>query len=205
MGTQAKYLIIGSGVAGFHALKELLNETGESIAMITDDRDYPYDRPPLSKQYLAGSMDREKVFFESSGFYNRPNLSIILGRSVVKIRASEGSVELSDGSTVGFEKALVATGGRPRRIEAPGALYLRTLRDADAIREAAARSRAVLIVGGGFIGVEAAASMRMRGLEATIIEARPHIMSMFMGDEVAIFMEKYLSRHGINIVTGDTL
>jgi NADPH-dependent 2,4-dienoyl-CoA reductase/sulfur reductase-like enzyme len=110
-----KYLIIGSGIAGFFALKELstLDPTSNTI-MVTKDRYYPYDRPPLSKYYLVGQMAREKVFLEGEEFYERANLKVLLSTEVEKILPKERQAVLSNGKTISFERALIATGGDPR-------------------------------------------------------------------------------------------
>jgi len=105
MEKKCDYLIIGSGIAGYNALKELLNEKPTSkIIMESSDNHYPYDRPPLSKDYLKGKMEREMLFFESEDFYKRDNLDVILGESVEKIDTKNKEAILSDNNVIDFEK-----------------------------------------------------------------------------------------------------
>ena len=203
------YLIIGSGVAGYFALKELLRIRPEaSIAMVTSDRYYPYDRPPLSKEYIRGEVSRDDLFFEDASFYERSNLRVFLGKSVDRIETREKLAVLSDGSTIGFGRALIATGGRPRtlsNIGGEGVYYLRTLDDADSIREAAKSGGNPLIIGGGFIGIEVAASLRKLGLNPTVVELKPYIWNVFVDEKVAGLIQRYLESRGVRIITNDSV
>ncbi|QGA68597.1 NAD(P)/FAD-dependent oxidoreductase [Sulfolobus sp. E11-6] len=204
-----QYLIIGSGIAGYNAMKELLELKPDSkIIMVTSDRYYPYDRPPLSKYYLRGEMPREKLFFESDDFYRRDNLEVILGKSVERIDVNSKEAILNDGSVISFVKALITTGGRPRRLNVQGsdnALYLRTLDDADKIRESASKSRSALIIGAGFIGVEVASSLTTLGVKTTVVEVMPYIWNTFVDEKVSRVIQKYLESKGINFILNDSV
>jgi Uncharacterized NAD(FAD)-dependent dehydrogenases len=110
------YLIIGSGIAGYNALKELLQlKPNSKIIMVSSDKYYPYDKPPLSKDYLRGKLEKDMLFFESDDFYKRDNLEVILNKSVERIDTGSKEAILSDGNTISFNKALITTGGRPRK------------------------------------------------------------------------------------------
>ncbi|QGA55482.1 NAD(P)/FAD-dependent oxidoreductase [Sulfolobus sp. E5-1-F] len=206
---KCEYLIIGSGIAGYNALKELLQIKPDSkIIMVTSDRYYPYDRPPLSKDYLKGKLEKDMLFFESDDFYKRDNLEVILGKSVERIDVNSKEAILNDGSVISFVKALITTGGRPRRLNIPGsdnALYLRTLDDADKIRESASKSRSALIIGAGFIGVEVASSLTTLGVKTTVVEVMPYIWNTFVDEKVSRVIQKYLESKGINFILNDSV
>ncbi len=203
------YLIIGSGIAGYNALKELLQlKPNSKIIMVSSDKYYPYDRPPLSKDYLRGEMAREKLFFESEDFYKRGNLDVVLNRSVERIDTDSKEAVLNDGSVISFDRALIASGGRPRRLSVPGgenALYLRTLDDCDGIREVASRSRNALIIGAGFIGVEVASSLTTLGVRTTVVEVMPYIWNTFVDEKVSMVIRQYLEGKGISFILNESV
>ncbi|WP_198968345.1 NAD(P)/FAD-dependent oxidoreductase, partial [Saccharolobus islandicus] len=203
------YLIIGSGIAGYNALKELLElKPNSKIIMVSSDKYYPYDRPPLSKYYLRGEMAREKLFFESDDFYKRSNLDVVLNRSVERIDTISKEAILNDGSVISFDRALIASGGRPRRLSVPGgenALYLRTLDDCDGIREVASRSRNALIIGAGFIGVEVASSLTTLGVRTTVVEVMPYIWNTFVDEKVSMVIRQYLEGKGISFILNESV
>ena len=152
------YVIIGGGLAATAAIDAIRrrDKTGR-LALIGAEVHLPYDRVPLSKDYLLGRMEREDVFLRRPRFYERHRVERFLGQSATAVDARAHTVTLDDGSKVGFEKLLLATGGRPRRLSIPGAdldgiHYLRTLEDSDALRAAMANARRAAVVGGGFIG-----------------------------------------------------
>jgi len=207
MSQRTDYLIIGSGVAGYHALLELLSlEPNSTVTMISSDPNYPYDRPPLSKEYMRGERRREEVFFKPQDFYSKPNLKVLLKRRVQRIRGREAI--LDDGSSLTFRKALMATGGSPRKLNLPGegkegVHYLRTLDDADSIK--AEKGRNPIIVGAGFIGMEVAASLTSRGLKPTVIEVKPYIWSTFVDENAAKFLQSYFESRGVKFVVGESV
>lgn len=209
MSQDTQYLIIGSGIAGYNALKELLNRNPKvKITMITSDKYYPYDRPPLSKDYLRGKVQKENIFFEQSDFYKRENLRVMLNTSVKKLNPKEKMAELDNGDTIRFEKALIATGGRPRKLGIPGenssrVFYLRTLEDCDRIKEMAKNSKNAVIVGGGFIGVEVASSLTMLGVKTTVIEVMPYIWNTFVDEKISKFVQQYFENHGVTFLLND--
>ncbi|QPG49031.1 NAD(P)/FAD-dependent oxidoreductase [Saccharolobus solfataricus] len=206
---KCEYLIIGSGIAGYNALKELLQiKPNSRIIMITSDKYYPYDRPPLSKDYLKGKLEKDMLFFESDDFYKRDNLEVMLNKSVERIDANLKEAILNDGSVISFDKALISTGGRPRRLNIPGsenALYLRSLDDADRIREAASKGKNALIIGAGFIGVEVASSLITLGVKTTVVEVMPYIWNTFVDEKVSRVIQQYLESKGINFILNESV
>ncbi|QXJ29143.1 Ferredoxin reductase [Saccharolobus shibatae B12] len=209
MKMKCDYLIIGSSIAGYNALKELLElKPNSKIVMVTSDKYYPYDRPPLSKDYLKGKLERGMLFFESDDFYKRGNLDVVLNRSVERIDVNSKEAVLNDGSVILFDRALIATGGRPRRLNIPGGdnvLYLRTLDDSDSIREAASKSRNALIVGAGFIGVEVASSLTTLGVKTTVVEVMPYIWNTFVDEKVSRVIRQYLESRGISFILNESV
>lgn len=153
-------------------------------------------------------MAREKLFFESDDFYKRSNLDVVLNRSVERIDTISKEAILNDGSVISFDRALIASGGRPRRLSVPGgenALYLRTLDDCDGIREVASRSRNALIIGAGFIGVEVASSLTTLGVRTTVVEVMPYIWNTFVDEKVSRVIRQYLEGKGINFILNESV
>ncbi len=204
MNVNCEYLVIGSGVAGHSAYKRLKEIAPEKATLIiTDDHDYPYDRPPLSKEYLRGEVG--EPFFEPAESYGK---SILLGRHVTKI--TDGTALLDDGSEIHFSKALISTGVRPRKLGVPnewvsGVHYLRTLRDCNSFKHDAVRSSSPVIVGAGFIGVEVAASLRKLGLNPTVLEATGKVWGKFLDERTSIVVQKYLEARGIRFMLNETV
>ncbi|BDB98453.1 NAD(P)/FAD-dependent oxidoreductase [Saccharolobus caldissimus] len=205
------YLIIGSGIAGYNALKELLSiKPNAKVIMVSSDKYYPYDRPPLSKQYLRGRISRDKLFFESEEFYRRDNLKVLLGKKVDKINVKDKTAILSDNNVIQFEKALIATGGSPRRLgiageSFAGVHYLRTLDDADNLKRDIASSKRALIIGGGFIGVEVASSLTLLGVKTTVIEVKPYIWNTFVDEKISKFIQKYFENKGVQFILNESV
>ena len=205
------YLLIGGGVAGSHAAKELRQQDPEAaITLVTNDPHRPYDRPPLSKDFLRGEMPLEKVFFEDPSFYEAQKIELKLGKTVRSLDAATNTATLDDDSVLRFDKALIATGGRPIRLNVPGAElpgvhYLRTLDDARALAAVATPGAFAVIIGGGFIGVEVAASLAQRGVEVTVVEAGPHIWSRFAHEKLAVAIQDHCTAKSIAFRTADSV
>ena len=196
------YAVIGGGISGYFAVKELAGKG--KVIMISEEPDLPYDKPPLSKEYLRG--EKNAPFFEKPDFYSNNGITVLLNEAAEKIE--NNTVITSSGLRIGFRKALIATGGKPRKLGVPGenkrgVYYLRTLRDASMIRGSDAKR--VAIIGGGFIGVEAAASLKQTNREVTIIEAMPNVLSKFNDRDFSSYVEGYLRSHGVEVLTGEAV
>ncbi|QIW24635.1 FAD-dependent oxidoreductase [Sulfolobus sp. S-194] len=204
------YLIIGSGIAGYHALKEFVKaKVNSRIILVTSDTEYPYDRPPLSKYYLRNEMPREKLFFERQDFYkNINNLEIILNKGVTKIDTKNHVAILENGDSIKFNKALIATGGRPRKLNLHGeehGHYLRTLSDADKLKRDVSNAKNAVIIGAGFIGVEVASSLVTLGVNTTVIEVKPYIWNTFVDEKISRFIQQYFEKKGVKFLLNESV
>jgi 3-phenylpropionate/trans-cinnamate dioxygenase ferredoxin reductase subunit len=204
-------VIIGGGAAG-HAAAETLRQEGYagSITLLSADAAPPCDRPNLSKDYLAGSADPDWIPLRPPEFYAQHRIDLRLAARVAAIEPAGHSVLLADGNRLTYAKLLLATGAEPITLDIPGAALphvrvLRTLADSDALIARAGAARRVIVVGASFIGLEAAASLRARGLEVHVVapEARPmeRVMGAAIGDMVKILHEE----HGVRFHLGATV
>ena len=156
--SQRPYVIVGASLAGASAAAQLRQEGLEApVVLIGEERERPYERPSLSKDYLRGASEREKLFVHGPSFYDEHAIDLRTSTRVAKIEPGSREVILGDGQRLGYERLLLATGASPRRLEVPGAALpgvheLRTLDDADGIRHAAAAAHRVVVIGGGWVG-----------------------------------------------------
>jgi NADPH-dependent 2,4-dienoyl-CoA reductase/sulfur reductase-like enzyme len=174
--------------------------------MISAESHAPYDRVPLSKDYLLGTIERDDVFLRRPRFYERGNIEMIPNQPVSAVEPQAYHVTLADGSQMAYDKLLLATGGRPRRLPIPGddldgIFYLRNLEDTEAIRQALEGARRAVVVGGGFIGCELATAFTKLGLHTTVVELTPAVLSLVLDAETSGFIESYLQQQGITVLT----
>ena len=167
----------------------------------------PYERPPLSKDYLRGEVGREKVYVHDEGFYAEHDIELRLGRTAVSLDTASSELALDDGERLRYDRLLLATGAEPRRLSIPGAeldgvLYLRSVEDSDALRERLDRGGAVVVVGAGWIGAEVAASARQRGLDVTVIEPASVPLERVLGAEVGAIYRDIHADHGVRMLLG---
>lgn len=203
------YLLIGAGLTSNQAAKELRqNDPDATITMVGDEPYVPYDRPPLSKEFMRGEKTSDQLFFDPEEYYRRQRIGLVLGTPVQRLDAVNKVAFLNDGKTIRFKKALLATGGRPFHLSLPGAdlrgvHYLRTLDDAARISADAHKGWRAVLIGGGFIGMELAASLTMRGLHVTVIEIADHIWARFADATLAHAIQRYCEKKGVSFQTGD--
>jgi 3-phenylpropionate/trans-cinnamate dioxygenase ferredoxin reductase subunit len=204
-----QFVIVGAGQAATQAAATL-RQSGHTggITIIGEEPELPYQRPPLSKKYLAGELERERLHLRPATFYEQHDITLELGQHVAALQLPAQRVLLADGRHISYDGLMLATGSRVRKLTTPGAdlrgvYYLRTLADADAIATALARSeRRLLIVGAGYIGLEVAAVAVQRGLDVTVLEAAACVMSRVVGPPVAAFYEAQHRAAGVKIHTG---
>ena len=201
-----RIVIVGGGQAAVQAIDTLRRKgfTGK-LVLIGDEPWLPYQRPPLSKKYLAGALERERLLLRPAHFYESHAVATLLGRRVEEISRSEQRLRLDDGSTVAYDALLVATGSRPRPLAAPGAdldgvYFLRTIADVERIRADWTPGKRLVIVGGGYIGLEVAATARELGLEVTVLEMADRVMNRVVCQQISAFYEAEHARHGVRIL-----
>ncbi len=204
-----KYVILGGGTATGYAVQEFVKrgvKPGE-LAFVTSDSTVPYDRPPLSKGFLTGEKSAEDCLIEPRSFYDEHGVDIWLNTPIIRANLDERRLRTEYDERIGFDKLLIATGARMRTFGAageidPGIHYLRDLYDARAIRETAKEVKECLVIGGGFIGMEVAASLRMRGNEVTLVfqeeRLNPHVFTPEMSEVFA----RYYAGKGVNLMPG---
>jgi 3-phenylpropionate/trans-cinnamate dioxygenase ferredoxin reductase subunit len=191
-----RIVIIGAGQSGAQAVASLRAEGfGGSLTLVGDEPFAPYQRPPLSKAYLMGAMERDRLFLKPEAFYTDARCEVILGTRATEIDRITKQVQLSDGRTLPYDKLLFATGSRVRRLnlsgaDLPGVFYLRGIADVDAMRAHFAARARLAVVGGGYIGLEVAAVARKLGLEVMVFEALDRVMARAVSKPLSEFYER---------------
>ncbi len=203
----SKYIILGGGmVAGYAARQfaELGLRPGD-LTILSADTSIPYERPPLSKTFLAGKDTEESIRINPEEFYRDHGIDVRLETEVKSVSPAEKRLELSSGEQVGFEKLIVATGARPRTLNVPGSgldgiFYLRTLRDSVRIRERSGNAKRAVVVGGGFIGMEVASVLAQKGVETVMAVHEDRIWQRFFSPEMSGFFEGYYTARGVRFL-----
>jgi NADPH-dependent 2,4-dienoyl-CoA reductase/sulfur reductase-like enzyme len=196
------FVIVGGGLAGAKAAETLRTEGYDGdVVLFGSEPERPYERPPLAKGYLLGKEDRESVFVHPAGWYDEHDVDLRSGVTVAMIDPAARLVTF-DGGTVGYDKLLLATGATARRIDIPGAglgnvRYLRTLPESDALRAAFTPQARVVIIGAGWIGLEAAAAARTAGASVTIVEPQAGALSGALGPELGGKFADLHRAHGV--------
>ncbi len=198
-------VIIGAGQAAIKAI-ETLRASGYdgAIVLVGDETAPPYQRPPLSKAYLAGAIEAHRLFFKADSFYATNNVDLRLGLRATAIHPAEHRVSLSDGTRLSYSKLLLATGTRARALSLPGAdldgvATLRSIADVDAIRERLKQSQTLIVIGGGYIGLEVAAVARKSGHDVTVLEGRERVMARVVSPHISGFFEKLHRDNGVDL------
>lgn len=203
------FLVIGGGLTGAHAVSSLRNvDPGSKIGLIAEEEFLPYNRPPLSKGFLQGAVDRDSLTVFNDDYYRDNHIGLYLGMRATGVNPQEHVVAVGGGAELSYKKLLIASGCKLRRLRVPGAdlsglYYLRTLPEAEALRVAARKSSHAVVIGGGFIGLEAASVLATMGLSTTIIHRRDHLMEKFDHPEISSFFESYFVNRGINVIYED--
>jgi 3-phenylpropionate/trans-cinnamate dioxygenase ferredoxin reductase subunit len=200
-----KYLIIGGGLAAANCARHLREEGADGeLLMIGREPDPPYNRPPLTKTYMRGEESREDILFRPDDWYAEQDIEVMTRTSVMKLDARERVVTLANKQQIGFERALLATGANVRILHVDGAAldgihYLRTMRNADAIRQELEAADRVALIGGSFIGTELAASFTKLGKRCELIMMESITLERFYGPEVGRYFHDLLLEHGVTI------
>jgi 3-phenylpropionate/trans-cinnamate dioxygenase ferredoxin reductase component len=208
MTTEQIHVIVGASLAGAKAAETLRQDGFDGrVVLVGAENERPYERPPLSKDYLRGEVGREKVYVHNEGFYAEHDIELCVGRTAVRLDTSSGELELDDGERLRYDRLLLATGAEPRRLTIPGSdldgvHYLRSVQDSDALRERLDRGGSVVIVGAGWIGAEVAASARQRGLEVTVVEPASVPLERVLGAEVGAIYRDIHTDQGVRMLMG---
>jgi 3-phenylpropionate/trans-cinnamate dioxygenase ferredoxin reductase component len=204
-------VIAGGGQAAVQAA-DTLRRKGfmGKLTLVGEEPWLPYQRPPLSKKYLAGALERERLLIRPATFFSEHKIEAHLGRRVTDIAPRERHVRLDDGLVLPYDALLIATGSRPRRLPIPGidlggVHTLRTIADADRIRAGCAAGGRMLIIGGGYIGLEVAATARELGMEVTVLEMAERVMNRVTCPEVSAFYAAEHARQGVHIRCHETV
>ncbi|MEC8060278.1 MAG: FAD-dependent oxidoreductase [Pseudomonadota bacterium] len=203
----AGMVIIGAGHAAGQAAASLRQEKYEGpITIIGDESHLPYQRPPLSKAYLSGSQEVERVYLRAEKFYQEKDISLRLSTHAEKINRDSKTVELQGGETVDYDKLLICTGSRPRKLSIPGSdldgiHYLRTIDDVDGIRASMQEGANLVIVGGGYIGLEVAAVGKELGLNVHVLEMEDRILQRVTTPTMSEYYDTLHRGRGVNIHT----
>jgi 3-phenylpropionate/trans-cinnamate dioxygenase ferredoxin reductase subunit len=203
------FIIAGASLAGAKAAEELRERGFDGrVLLIGAEPERPYERPPLTKDYLRGDSPREKAYVHDEGFYAQHQIELFTGATVTAIDAGASRVTLADDRELGFDRLLLTTGAEPRRIQIPGTdldgvYYLRTLADCDLLRERLDAGGHVVVVGAGWIGSEFAASARQRGLDVTVIDPLKLPNERIFGPEIGSFYRDVHLNHGVELLLGD--
>jgi 3-phenylpropionate/trans-cinnamate dioxygenase ferredoxin reductase subunit len=202
------FLIVGAGLAGATAA-EALRTQGFSgkVVLLGEESERPYNRPPLSKDYLQGKSEQDKIYVHPKRWYAEHDIDLRLNTRVTGLDLAAHHVSVTGGDRIGYDKLLLATGSSPRRLSVSGAdldgvLYLRSLADCDAIKSAFATARQVVIIGAGWIGLETAAAARAAGCEVTVIEMAELPLLAVLGRELAEIYAALHRKHGVTLRLG---
>jgi 3-phenylpropionate/trans-cinnamate dioxygenase ferredoxin reductase subunit len=204
-------VIVGGGLTGANAALEVRRLAPEThVTLFSSEAHLPYQRPPLSKGFLRGTEPFEDAFVAPLGEYGRLGIDLVLGRKVVKLETESKRIRLEDDDVFSYDRLLIATGGRKRRLQFPGAdlegvLDLRTVEDSERIRAAARAGRRAVVIGLGFIGCEVAASLRMLGVAVTAIDPGQAPLARVLGPEVGGVIAALHQSHGVQLVLGDSV
>jgi 3-phenylpropionate/trans-cinnamate dioxygenase ferredoxin reductase subunit len=205
MSTDNAIVIVGASLAGARAAETLRSEGFDGpVTLIGSEDETPYERPPLSKDYLMGKHGRDKLYVQPREWYGENDVDLRLGTIVTAVDPAAHEVVLNDESRLGYSKLLLTTGSSPRRVSIPGAdldgvMYLREVQDSDRIRAAFERASRVAVIGGGWIGLETAAAARTAGDEVTVLEMAELPLLRVLGREVAEVFATLHTDHGVDL------
>lgn len=202
------YVIVGASLAGAKAAQAMRdNGFDGSVVLVGDERERPYERPPLSKGFLKGEQAKDEVYVHPERWYADHDVELRLGVTVTGLHRKEQEIELAGGERLEYDRLLLATGSSPRKLPVPGAglggvHYLRRLGDSESLRERFTQGGPLVVIGGGWIGLEVAAAARHHGVEVTIIEPQPAPLHAALGSEIGDVFAALHRANGVQVRTG---
>jgi 3-phenylpropionate/trans-cinnamate dioxygenase ferredoxin reductase subunit len=199
-------VVVGGGLAGAKAAETLREEGFDGrVVLVAEESERPYERPPLSKDYLNGSKERDVIYVHDAGWYDEHDVELRTGVRAVALDPGAHELELEGGERLGYRALLLATGATPRRLPVPGAdldgvHYLRTAADSDGLRASlSSGNRSVVVVGAGWIGLEVAAAARSYGNAVTVVEPQPQPLRAVLGDEIGAVFARLHREKGVDL------
>jgi 3-phenylpropionate/trans-cinnamate dioxygenase ferredoxin reductase subunit len=208
---EVEFLLIGGGMAGAHCASEIRKRGAEGAILLAGrEPELPYERPPLSKEYLRGEAERSDAHVNSQSWYEDSDVELLTGTNVMSLDTEARTAKLQGGDEVSFSKALIATGAnvnilRVEGAENEGIHYLRAFGNSDAIREDAAKAEHVVLIGGSYIASEVAASLTAKGTRCTMLMMEDVALSNSFGEQAGRFFHDVLESHGVELLGGETL
>jgi NADPH-dependent 2,4-dienoyl-CoA reductase/sulfur reductase-like enzyme len=204
---QSNIVILGGGMVAGYAAKQLVElglPNGE-LAILSADNAVPYERPPLSKGFLAGKDSEDSIKINAEEFYKKHGIELRLECEVASIDLKRKRLIFKNSDEFGFQKLIIATGARPRTLNIPGSklqnlFYLRTLNDSKTMRNAAEKAKRAVVIGGGFIGMEVAAVYAQKGIEVTMVLNDDRVFKRLFSPEMSRFFENYYSSRGVRLI-----
>jgi 3-phenylpropionate/trans-cinnamate dioxygenase ferredoxin reductase subunit len=199
-------VIVGAGHAAGQVVATLRQKKyGGKIVLIGEEEHFPYQRPPLSKKYLAGELAAERLYVKPPSFYDSPDIELHLGTRVARIDVDGKTVSDVDSNAYDYEALIIATGARVRKLEVPGSglagvHYLRNIQDVTAMHEYMHADKRLVIIGAGYIGLEVAAVAASKGLHVTVIEMADRVISRVVSEQVSEFYQAEHRQHGVNLM-----
>ncbi len=199
-------VIAGAGHAAGQVIATLRQKKyGGKIILLGEEEHYPYQRPPLSKKFLAGELAAERLYVKPPSFYDNPDIELHLGTRVARINVAGKTVTDADSNAYHYEKLIIATGARVRKLDVPGSglagvHYLRNIQDVTAMHEYMHEDKRLVIIGAGYIGLEVAAVAASKGLHVTVIEMADRVMSRVVSEQVSEFYQAEHRQHGVNLM-----
>ncbi|MGY0693853.1 NAD(P)/FAD-dependent oxidoreductase [Virgibacillus sp. FSP13] len=211
MSDEHTTVIAGAGIAGVHAAESLRKEGYQGRIVLMDrDRQMPYDRPPLSKEWITGEVDDPSMLLRDPATYEKLDIDLKLSVEVTVIDPICKTIKTKDGSSYEWDKLMLATGSKLRTLsiegdDLQGIFYLRTMADAIAMKQHMKHVKEAVIIGAGFIGAELASSLKQLGMNVTIVERSSYPMETIVGRDVSEYFLDLHRRNGVNVITGDSV
>lgn len=199
-------VIVGAGHAAGQVVATFKQrKTDHELILIGDEAYLPYQRPPLSKKYLSGELDENRLLVKPAGFYAEQGLQVLLNTRVTQLSTTAKSLQTSDGQSFSYDKLILALGSRARQVplpgvNLPGVHYLRTIDDVKRLRQDLSPGRQLVIIGAGYIGLEVAAVCRNLGLKVTVVELADRVMSRVVSTPVSAYFQRLHEHHGVDFM-----